>query len=136
MVAKSKSKSKTESKSIEDQRAGHVARAKKAGLGPLIKKNRTNMDDSYSGSQGPWDKEKAVSDQVLKGYFSGNLRSKKPIAEESDMETDIQNAVNNYYREDSARQLAQMTDTAKPQRIQVTPGKWSTISSVKVSNDR
>ena len=131
MVAKSKSKSEIKSKSIEDHRAGHVARAKKAGLGPLIKKNRTNMDDSYSGSQGPWDKEKAVSDQVLKGYFSGNLRSKKPIAEERDMDTEEQNATNNYYRDDSARRLAHLQDTAKPQRIQVTPGKWMTASNLK-----
>lgn len=117
--------------SAEDQRKRHVLRAKKAGLGPLIKKNLKNMDDSYSGSKIPWDKEKGISDQTIKGYFSGNLRSKKPIAEERDIDTEEQNATNNYYRDDSARRLAHLQDTAKPQRIQVTPGKWTTASNLK-----
>lgn len=117
--------------SAEDQRKRHVLHAKKAGLGPLIKKNLKNMDDSYSGSKIPWDKEKGISDQTIKGYFSGNLRSKKPIAEERDMDTEEQNATNNYYRDDSARRLAHLQDTAKPQRIQVTPGKWTTASNLK-----
>ena len=117
--------------SIEYQQQGHVERAIKAGLGPLIKKNRDKMDDSYSGSKIPWDKEKGISDQTIKGYFSGNLRSKKPIAEERDMDTEEQNATNNYYRDDSARRLAHLQDTAKPQRIQVTPGKWMSASNLK-----
>jgi len=117
--------------SIEYQQQGHVERAIKAGLGPLIKKNRDKMDDSYSGSKGYFDKDLAKSEQVIKGYFSGNLRSKKPIAEERDMATDEQNATNNYYRDDSARRLAHLQDTAKPQRIQVTPGKWMSASNLK-----
>lgn len=118
-------------KTNSEQRVRHVKLAKEAGLGPLIKKNRDRMDDSYSGSKGSFDKDKAVSDQVIKGYFSGNLRSKKRIADEQDNDTDEQNAVNNYYREDSARRLAQLQDTAKPQRIQVTPGKWVASSNLK-----
>lgn len=122
------------SNSIEDQRKRHVLRAKKAGLGPLIKKNLKKMDDSYSGSNPSYlrdQKEEALSEQVIKGYFSGNLRSKKPIAEERDMDTEEQNATNNYYRDDSARRLAHLQDTAKPQRIQVTPGKWIAASNLK-----
>lgn len=121
--------------SIEDQRKKHVLRAKKAGLGPLIKKNRENMDDSYTGSTGNLYTKKrheaGLSDQVIKGYFSGNLRTKNPLSEEQDMETDIQNATNNYYRGESARRLAHLQDTAKPQRIQVTPGEWTTASKLK-----
>ena len=121
-------------KSDEAQRRRHVSRAKKAGLGPLIKKNLDKMDDSYSGSNPSYlrdQKEEALSEQVIKGYFSGNLRSKKRIADEQDMATDEQNAAFNYYREPAARRLAHLQDTAKPQRIQVTPGKWIAASNLK-----
>lgn len=121
-------------KTESDQRKRHVKLAKEAGLGPLIKKYEKKTQDFRQ--DGPWssyDKDKAVSDQVIKGYFSGNLRSKKRIADEQDNDTDEQNAVNNFYRDtpEFTRKIRQLQDTAKPQRIQVTPGKWVTASNLK-----
>ena len=119
--------------SIEYQQQGHVERAIKAGLGPLIKKNRDKIDDSYSGSKGYFDKDLAKSEQVIKGYFSGNLRSKKPIAQVSDGDTDEQNAVTNYNRQIASfqKRLKNLSDTAKPAKmIQVNPGKWKTVNNL------
>lgn len=120
--------------SIEYQQQGHVERAIKAGLGPLIKKNRDKMDDSYSGSKGYFDKDLAKSEQVIKGYFSGNLRSKKRIADEQDMATDEENALTNYYRDEISKRYKTLQETYPPQKItrtQVTPGKWVTASNLK-----
>lgn len=122
------------SNSIEDQRKRHVLRAKKAGLGPLIKKNLKNMDDSYTGSKPYYDSEKAKSDQVIKGYFSGNLRSKKRIADEQDMATDEENSVTNYFRDEISKRYKTLQETYPPQKItrtQVTPGKWIAASNLK-----
>lgn len=122
------------SNSIEDQRKRHVLRAEKAGLGPLIKKNRDKMDDSYTGSKSYYDSEKAKSDQVIKGYFSGNLRSKKRIADEQDMGTDEENAITNLYRDEISKRYKTLQETYPPQKItktQVTPGKWIAASNLK-----